>query len=186
MNKIYQKSFLGGKNAGFTLIELLVVVLVIGVLAAVALPQYEKAVKKSRYVQLITLTESIFRAQQVYQMANGSYSFDFNALDVSLPADMEPMFTTSDGRVYAMKNSKIQCVFSTISGLNHSGATYVSCYRNNSPRLVYYITLATGQRYCGAITGNSEDENWCKYLTNKQTQFSRWGGYSLYLFDNVP
>ncbi len=70
---------------GFTLIELLVVVLIIGILAAVALPQYQKAVDKSRMVQALILVKSIYNAQQVYHLANASYTEELEALDVSLP-----------------------------------------------------------------------------------------------------
>ncbi len=86
MNKTYQKSFPGDKNAGFTLIELLVVVLIIGILAAVALPQYEKAVWKSRVMGQVPTLKTVKESLERYYMANGSYPLDdVTGLDIDIP-----------------------------------------------------------------------------------------------------
>ena len=71
----------------FTLIELLVVVLIIGILAAIALPKYQKAVWKSKNVQLKTVAASIGQAQEAYHLANGSWSGRFDMLDIGLPLE---------------------------------------------------------------------------------------------------
>ena len=86
MSKIYQKTLPAGKNAGFTLIELLVVVLIIGILAAVALPQYQKAVEKSRAAQSLAVLKSFGQAYQAYYMANGDYPSTFDQLDLDMSA----------------------------------------------------------------------------------------------------
>ena len=72
MNKIYQKTFPAGKNAGFTLLELLVVVLIIAILAAIALPQYEKAVMKARVAKLLPWFASMKRGRDLYITNGGS------------------------------------------------------------------------------------------------------------------
>ena len=55
----------------FTLIELLVVVRIIGILAAIALPQYEKAVEKSRLAEALTNIATMKRAIDMYIMEKG-------------------------------------------------------------------------------------------------------------------
>lgn len=72
-------------NKGFTLIELLVVVLIIGILSAVALPQYTKAVEKSRATEAITLLGNLANAEDIYKMSTGSYTGDLSLLDIQLP-----------------------------------------------------------------------------------------------------
>ena len=58
------------KNAGFTLIELLVVVLIIGILSAVALPQYQKTVLKSRTSEAWTNLSALHTAVKLYCLEN--------------------------------------------------------------------------------------------------------------------
>ena len=81
---------------GFTLIELLVVVLIIGILAAVAVPQYQKDVEKSRATQAIALLKSIGQAQTAYRMANGTCATTFDELDVDIPFTGTTLWRMSD------------------------------------------------------------------------------------------
>ena len=74
-----------GWSMGFSLVELLVVVLIIGILSAIALPQYEKIIEKSRATQALIFLRNIADAQKVYFMENGTYARKFSDLGIDIP-----------------------------------------------------------------------------------------------------
>ena len=82
---------------GFTLIDLLVVVLIIGILAAVALPQYEMAVTKARVARLMPLLKTLHDAQETYYLANGTHALTFDDLDVDIPTPQSISAATGNG-----------------------------------------------------------------------------------------
>lgn len=128
-----------GRRDGFTLTELLTVVLVIGVLAAAALPQYRLAVGKARFTQGMVLAQAIAKAQQRYYMANGEYARDWAALDVTLPGGGTAGAWADDGITY--ETDKIFCRTSFThysTGCNLKGSLYVTAI---------YTVLSTGH-YC--------------------------------------
>ena len=73
----------------FTLIELLVVVLIIGILAAVALPKYQKAVEKARLTEALLIGKHIRELEEIYYIANGHYTNDFADLGMDMTGGFE-------------------------------------------------------------------------------------------------
>lgn len=114
------------RKHGFTLIELLVVILIIGILSSVALPQYTKAVEKSRAVQALTMLKSIVQAQKVYYMANGTYARSFDDLDVTLDWPGRENFLVSGS---------------------------VADVRSNGDWSIQLINIADGRVYAGRLSG---------------------------------
>lgn len=144
---------------GFTLIELLVVVLIIGILSSVALPQYTKAVEKSRAAEGVTLSRTIFQAQEAYYMANGRYADDLNELDFNISGESTTYYGTPSKNT---KNFSCRAVdagatsdsFGWLAVCRRHGKPYVIAYRKNSLKLA-------------CIPDNTEGSNLCKMLTGK-------------------
>jgi prepilin-type N-terminal cleavage/methylation domain-containing protein len=106
----------------FTLIELLVVVVIIAILAAIALPQYQKAVERSHAVQLKTLVKSVVNAEELYHTMHSEYTTDFEKLDISLGGNIvSGRGICNIGSVNAMKFNNFEIILATGTGTVLSG-----------------------------------------------------------------
>ena len=147
-------------HQGFTLLEVLVVVLIIGILAAVAVPQYQKAVLKSRFASLLPLGKSLHASNEAYYMEHGNYSDSLGNLDV----------TTNDNNVQVTMGNEDQhqYVLLTRDDIKNN----LRMYQKHSPNFA-------GETHCEALQDNTQ-ANWlCKDSLHGQFVGNKYG-YAVY------
>ena len=153
------------KTQGFTLIELLVVVLIIGILSAVALPQYQRAVDKSRVATILPLMRRWIDEMALYKLEHGTYTKGENnpnildALGVSWPQDWT-------GTEYMEAESNLWYCFA-----NEESTGYIYCdskWKKDGENFEIVMTqpddtsgFPKGKRFC------RENESFCKSLGGK-------------------
>ena len=148
----------------FTLIELLVVVLIIAILAAVAVPQYQRAVRKAQFANLRAAAESFARTVHMYYLSQGDWPHVFDDLDAVAPEDMASVRVNSLRR--CVQKDSFFCCMSYPAQSGSYGA--VSCGTGDES-LVYSHRFASDAgkplkkpgRRCAEKT---EGKNFCQTL----------------------
>ena len=132
---------------GFTLLELLVVVLIIGILATIALPQYRKAVEKARMTEAISAVEAIAKANERFYLVYGNYTREIRDLDLDFNAE-----DAKYGKFSAYKGRHFKLAATNSAGEQKKIAIAVRIGDK------YAISIdGSGKRYCTFYTPNGSE-----------------------------
>lgn len=163
MRNLFNKSrfYLRQKKA-FTLVELLVVVLIVGILSAIALPQYQRAVENTRASEAFAILNSIAEAEEMYVLQNGFFTPDFSSLVLQIPVEAktktaagEYSYGVGDAFDYDISECEYNdCTISALrgqennhpyeirlSGIGHGGSPVRTCHATEEKGVEVCLSL---------------------------------------------
>jgi type IV pilus assembly protein PilA len=137
-------------DRGFTLIELLVVVLLIGVLAAIAIPSYMDHAKKGKDADAESNVRNLVSKVELCYATNEDYTFCDTA--VKLGSDLGVPYGTNPGQVSVVASAKLTYKVTAISNAESDGSNHT-----------FSITKGAGGGTTKTCTaGATNDEGACK------------------------
>ena len=146
----------------FTLLELLVVIIIIGILAAIALPQYQLSVDKADFAKMQETAKSIVEAYKHYYLTHGVTTKDFDYLYLEFPNAEK--YVSNYYNCITLQD--MYCCMST-GGSDTIGS--VSCGKKDlsfifSEQVFTYNFVEQHKRYCYALNNNARAKRLCKSL----------------------
>ncbi len=148
------------KNHGFTLIELLVVVLIIGILSAIALPQYTKAVEKSRISEARIMLKNLIESHKLLCLEHGK-AFDSCAIPGATDGNIFPSLSMDvPGEVHEECEGGDFC-FDTKDWTYWYDTQDFGASRIKNGKAAYYLVISVGGN---EIRCYNSEENFCNSL----------------------